>query len=106
MKSSFPLFRVDPAELEGLIDTVQESYKSIAQLIGKLEEMQDLELIIEARNICSRLEAILELLDEEGLSPELGMQAIEGGVDALVTEAESLRIQMRTLASKIQSKSR
>jgi chromosome segregation ATPase len=106
MASKSLSFRANQAGLDELRSTVEESYSNIAQLIYKLDAKEDTDLIAEARNICARLEEIIELLDEEENTPELGIDALEGGVEMLVSEAESLRSQLRALALKIESKGR
>lgn len=106
MKSNSPSLSVNRGELEDLVDEVLQTYRAVASAIGKLEGAEQNGVYIEARNVCQRLEAIMELLEEESLDPELGPDELSDSVQALISEAKSLEGQLKALVAKLQSHGR
>lgn len=106
MKSNFLSPSVNRSELDELVDEVLQTYRAVALAISKFDGEPCQELNIEARDVCQRLEAIMGLLEDESIDPELNQDELEDGVQILIGEARALEGRLKALITKIQSQCR
>lgn len=98
-----------PKRTELLEDLEQEILMIYRSVSGQILEVpssnksQRQELLLEARDLCSRLESMLSIINDEQESPELEENELEELTHDLVTEARNIHAKLRNILSQIHS---
>lgn len=98
-------------DLDHLMHKVHQAYTEmvltlqVAMDVSTSDQGADA-LVREIRELCERLENLLELLINEQEEPELDLEEIEGGVCCALGEVDSLRSRVSQLVERMRGRTR